>query len=59
MQVWEDCSPTVRASVTVGRGDPIVLIADHTVATIYERAAVTWAVERIIADVPGFYVLFV
>lgn len=59
MQVWEDCPAVVRASVTVGGDEPIVLVADHVADTLFEREAVTWAVERIIADRPGFYVLFV
>lgn len=43
----------------VGFGDPVVLVADHAVDTVYEREAVTFGVERIIADIPGYYVLFV
>lgn len=58
MQVWEDCHPAVRASVTVGNGDPVILVADHAMATIYEREAVTFGVERIVDGVPGWYVLF-
>lgn len=57
MQVWEHCDEKVRASVAIGWGDPIVLVADHTVGTIREAEAVTWATERVADDRPGFYAL--
>lgn len=59
MTVWEGCHPTVRAVVIIGVGEPVVRVADHTVDTIHERDAVTWAVELIFNDVQGTHVMFV
>ena len=59
VRVWESCISSVRASVMVGKGDSTVLLAGHTAGSQYEHEAVTWAIERIAAGAPGFYVLLV
>lgn len=59
LRVWEGCHPTVRASVYVEAGATRALVADHTAGSIHERAAVAWAIRKMAANQPGFYVLFV
>ena len=55
VQIWENCSPAVRATVMIGLGEPVVLIADHVVGTSHEPDALIWALEQVADGVFGFH----
>lgn len=57
IQVAREPMPGIDATVLIGRGGPVILVAADVAGTIRQDAAVSWALEQINAGRAGWHVL--